>query len=268
MLVTAMSIVPMALGANLSVDELEGRFHQQVDHRLEVPDADREAYEVLLVHSLETAGIAKLTPQFLLMIDRNPNVQAAMLFWSASDGRFRLVGASSASTGKPGRYEYFETPLGVFRHALGNPDFRAEGTRNKNGVLGYGPKGTRVYDFGWQIGRRGWGSRGFSLMRLQLHSTDPDMLEPRIGTAQSKGCIRIPLSLNRFIDHYGFLDADYERAVASGINMWMLAGDREPTPWSGRYLVIVDSGRTERPAWSPLPSRNAAQSSVERTAHR
>jgi hypothetical protein len=264
----AMSAVSAALGANLSVDELESLFRQQVDRRLEVPDADRETYETLLARALETDGIAKLTSQFLLMIDRNPNVQVAMLFWSAADGRFRLIGASPASTGKPGRYEYFETPLGVFRHSLGNPDFRAEGTRNKNGVLGYGPKGTRVYDFGWQIGRRGWGSRGFSLMRLQLHSTDPDMLEPRIGTAQSKGCIRIPISLNRFIDHYGLLDADYERAVASGIHMWMLPSDREPTSWSGRYLVIVDSARTERPAWSPLPSHNAAQSSVARTAHR
>ena len=31
--------------------------------------------------------------------------------------------------------------------------------------------------------------------------------------------------------------------------------DRAPTSWSGRYLVVIDSGRAERPDWSPLPAR-------------
>lgn len=78
----------------------------------------------------------------------------------------------------------------------------------------------------------------------------PDTFEP-----QSKSCIRIPASLNDFIDRYGILDADYERALAEGKKLWVLHKERTPTPWSGRYLVIVDSGRTERPAWSPAPER-------------
>lgn len=48
-------------------------------------------------------------------------------------------------------------------------------------------------------------------MRLQMHATDPDLLERRLGSAQSKGCIRIPASLNRLIDCYGVLDAEYKR---------------------------------------------------------
>jgi hypothetical protein len=56
----------------------------------------------------------------------------------------------------------------------------------------------------------------------------------------------------------GILDADYEEAVARGKSSWVLRADREPTPWSGRYLVIVDSGRGERPAWSPPRFRREA----------
>ncbi len=70
----------------------------------------------------------------------------------------------------------------------------------------------------------------------------------------SKGCIRIPATLNTFIDRYGLLDEDYEQALEDGKKFWVLRADRRPTPWSGRYLVIVDSGSTERPAWSPEPS--------------
>jgi len=56
------------------------------------------------------------------------------------------------------------------------------------------------------------------------------------------------------LDHYGILDADYERAMASGQHFWILRPDREPTPWSGRYLVVMDSNRATRPDWSPRPS--------------
>jgi hypothetical protein len=64
-----------------------------------------------------------------------------------------------------------------------------------------------------------------------------------MGSPQSKGCIRIPATLNVFIDHYGLLDADYERAAAEGKSIWVLRPDREPTPWSGAdALVGIISG--------------------------
>ena len=56
---------------------------------------------------------------------------------------------------------------------------RARGT--SLGIRGYGVKGMRVFDFGWVTGERTWGDGGLSPMRLQLHSTDPDVLEPRLG---------------------------------------------------------------------------------------
>lgn len=229
---------------------MSAMFYDEVDHRLELPETDFLAYTKLLNAALTSAGIVTLTPQVIVLVDRSSNVQAAMILWKAPSGSLYLIGTASVSTGRSGSYEYFETPLGVFRHSVGNPDFRAEGNRNTNGILGYGPKGTRVFDFGWQLGTRTWDQKGASLMRLQLHSTDTDLLEPRVGTQQSKGCIRIPLSLNHFIDHYGSLDADYEEAARAGkkISVWL--HDRRPTKWPGHYLIIVDSQRTTRPNWA------------------
>lgn len=167
-----------------------------------------------------------------------------------------MIGASPVATGRPGEYEHFLTPLGVFAHSLANPDFRAEGTRNALGIRGYGRKGMRVYDFGWVEAERTWGPRGEGLMRLQVHSTDPEFLEPLLGRWHSKGCIRVAARLNSFIDRHGLLDADYDAALGAGHRLWVLRADREPTPWAGRWLVVVESERVERPAWSRLTKQN------------
>lgn len=86
-------------------------------------------------------------------------------------------------------------------------------------------------------------------MRLQMHATDPDLLESRLGTIQSKGCIRIPASLNRFLDVFGVIDADYADAVNRGVHL--------PVPMPapsvygpGRYLIVIDSRRATRPEWA------------------
>jgi hypothetical protein len=80
-----------------------------------------------------------------------------------------------------------------------------------------------------------------------MHATDPDLLEKKLGTPQSKGCIRIPATLNTFIDHYGILDGAYEKAMTEGMTFWVLSKTREATPWSGRFLVVVDTGRRKGP---------------------
>jgi hypothetical protein len=233
--------------------KLADLFAQQVDRRLPVPAAEQQRYAELLSKALTDAGLQELKPQYIVLVDRNVFMQAAMIFWKSDSGDFVLIGASPASTGKPGRYEHFETPTGVFNHSIDNPDFRAEGTRNELGILGYGRKGMRIYDFGWLKALKGWGDGAESVMRLQMHATDPDSLERRLGSAQSKGCIRVPATFNRFIDHYGILDANYEVAAAGGRKFAVVLATREPTAWSGQYLVIVDTQRQQRPSWSPAP---------------
>jgi len=219
-----------------------------IDRRLNVPDSEQDYYGGLLAKAVAEKNID--AEQYFVLVDRCPFVQAVMIYWMSADREFHFIGASPASTGKPGRFDYFVTPAGVFEHSVDNPDFRAEGTRNENGIRGYGIKGRRVFDFGWQQSERGWGRGGEGTMRLQMHATDPHLLERRLGTAQSKGCIRIPATLDVLLDHYGILDADYETAMAEGKKFWVIPKDREATRWSGRYLVIVDTGRTTRPAWS------------------
>lgn len=224
---------------------LSANFQREVDLQADIPPQNRPRYAQLLEAALASAVTPIVSSQYVVMVDRNPNVQAIFVYWldsQATSDRLHFIGASPASTGKPGKYEHFLTPLGVFAHTLDNKDYRAEGTKNSLGLRALGTKNMRVYDFGWTMGERGWGRGGKSQMRLMMHTTDPDSLEQWLGKAMSKGCIRIPATLNIFIERYGLLDADYEQAMAKGKKFWVIRPDRTPTPWSGRYLVIIDSG--------------------------
>lgn len=255
LLVAAPAKMALALSVEDEVAQVAAQYAATVDMRLNVPEAEQHAYAVRLRSALEDAGWRDLPPQFFLLVDRSPLVQAAFVYWLGAARAWRFVGASPVSTGYAGGYEYFITPLGVFEHTLANPDFRAEGTRNALGVRGYGVRGMRVYDFGWVEGERTWDRRGRSLMRLQLHATDPELLEGRLGRARSKGCIRIPTTLNLLIDRRGLLDADYAQALREGRQLWVLRTDRQPVTQAGRFLVIIDSAREARPAWAPWPPR-------------
>ena len=236
---------------------LAAEFQREVPPQLQLqlPLAEREAYALRLQRELDSAPLPPSTPQFVLLVDRSPNVQAALLYFGPTEHGWAFVGAAPVSTGLPGSFEHFTTPLGVFDHNISNNDFRAEGTKNKLGFRGYGRKGMRVYDFGWIEAPRGWGNGAMGVLRLQMHATDPDLAESRLGTPQSEGCVRIPAVLNDFIDRHGLLDQDYLQAAAAGPGMprWVLRKDRTPTAMPGRTLVVVDSERPDRPAWSPLP---------------
>jgi hypothetical protein len=237
--------------------DMRTAYKDQVASKLKVPPNEARRYGQLALDSLADAGIELEAPQYIALVDRSPNVQAIFVFWIAEGLPPELIGASPVSTGRGGEYDHFQTPLGVFEHTPSNPDFRAEGTRNENGIRGYGLAGMRVFDFGWQQAERLWGRGGTSTMRLQMHATDPDWLEPRLGSVQSKGCIRIPASLNRLLDQFGVLDAGYLKAQSESGPMWVVPATQTPVDDGGRYLVIVDTQRQHRPAWSPAPRANA-----------
>lgn len=94
-----------------------------------------------------------------------------------------------------------------------------------------GPSG---FDFGWAQATKGWGNHAVSVMRLHIHATDPDVLEPRLGTAQSKGCIRISAPLNTFIDHYRLIDWAGEQTTERKARLaWVLREDWITGPWAG-----------------------------------
>ncbi len=234
------------------------QFALEVDHRLDVPVADQQRYVGLLQQTLTQAKLADLTAQAFVVVDRSPKIQAAFVVLLTPSGDWHWVGATAVSTGRIGSFEHFLTPLGVFAHSLDNPDYRSEGTYNKNHIRGYGLRGLRVFDFGWQFAERGWGVGGMSKMRLGMHATDPKVLEPKLGLVASEGCIRIPAALNSFLDRHGLLDADYEAARANGEAFWVLKHDRQVIPWPGRYMVIIDSNAVDRPLWSPVPESRSS----------
>ncbi len=184
-------------------------------------------------------------PQLVIVVDRNPAVERLYVMLAQSGGpeNWRALGAVRVSTGQAGRKEYYITPVGVFEHGSEILDFRAQGTFNEHHVRGLGLAGMRVWDFGWQWALKGWHTDGAGGdIRLQMHATDPDLLERRLGRPASEGCVRVSSTMNKFMDHHGVLDADYEAEAAQTASLRaLLPADRTPTKLAGRLLVVVDS---------------------------
>lgn len=241
--------------ADTNPESMIAVFDKNVKKSIKLSVEAQQLYGDMLREELAKAKITALPSQFVVVVDRNSLVQTALIYWvekRAADSAnltAMLIGAAPVATGSSGRFDHYITPTGVFPHSLDNPDYRAQGTKNENGIMGYGKKGMRVFDFGWQTATKAWSKPEPRQIRFQMHATDPRVLETRLGAPGSKGCVRIPSDLNAFIDHYGILDADYEAAAASGSKIWILKKDREPTPWSGRLLVVVDSDVKTRPEW-------------------
>lgn len=188
--------------------------------------------------------------QYLVVADRNPLRQvASVVYWNAASGRLNIFGWSPISTGSR-RQGHFITPLGVFQNKPENPSYRAVGTPNEKGIRGIGSKGMRVFDFGWTPTVRGWGKEAIRDIRFQMHATDPFFLEQRLGTPDSKGCVRIISALNKFLDKYGVLDSLYENSPRG----WVLDKDRETIEGAGSFLVVLDSSSSSLPALKIITS--------------
>ena len=198
------------------------------------------------------AGRTIDAPQLVVVVDRNPAVEtlSLMLARPGPSQGWQLIGAAHVSTGQANRKDYYITPVGVFAHTDAILDFRALGTYNEHHVRGLGLAGMRVWDFGWQWALKGWHTdNAGGDIRLQMHATDPTQLEGRLGHPASEGCVRVSSTMNRFMDHHGVLDADYERAAVTDPRYSaLLAPDREPTPLAGRLLIVID---TRLPADTP-----------------
>jgi hypothetical protein len=233
-------------------------FALNVTRRLKVPAAEQRAYADRLETALDANTLGNLSGEYVVLVDRNAHVQGLFIYFRAAPAdAWQIIGAAPVATGRPGEYDHFITPLGVFEHTPANMDFRSEGTQNENHIRGYGKRDMRIFDLGWAQGERGWGKGGMSQMRFQMHATDPDRLEPLLGIRHSKGCVRMPASLDAFLDHYGILDAEYAALIDTGKSLWVLKSDRQITPWAGRYIVVVDSARKSRPVWAPAPGGKA-----------
>ncbi|MFT8418742.1 MAG: L,D-transpeptidase [Acetobacter sp.] len=235
------------------VDEDEARqealaltmaFRREVPAALGVPTAYKTAWVALARQQLEQAGIVLDRPQVLVVVDRNPRVQRLCLILALPDtAEWQVIGSTRVSTGTTGRQYYYITPTGVFPNSADRLGYRALGTKNENGIMGNGTTGMRVWDFGWQWAEKGWlPSRDKIQIRLEMHATDPVYLEQRLGHTASEGCIRIPSSLNVFIDRHGLLDAQYEQQAAVDRRFAaLLRKDRVVSSIAGLFVVVVDT---------------------------
>ena len=218
---------------------------QEVPRRaIEDADGDR-AWVARAKAAVDAAPLAIEHAQLLVVVDRNPTVQQLRIVLARPDAAWEVIGGSKVSTGQAGRHGYYITPVGVFLHTDGIIDYRARGTFNENHIRGLGLKGMRVWDFGWQTADRGWRAEADpGEIRLLMHATDPDYLEQRLGRPASEGCVRIPATMNRFLDMHGVLDADYEQAARDDVRLAsVLLPRRQPTSLAGDALVVVDSSQ-------------------------
>ncbi len=175
--------------------------------------------------------------QYILIVDRNNKRQVASLGFFNFEKKtldvssFTLVATGAVKKGK------FITPLGWFDHVVSNGSYRAEGSKNENGIRGYGRKGMRVWDLGWQDAQASWvKDTRIMPIRFQLHATDPDFLEPKLGTPGSQGCVRMSATLNQFLDKYGILDSNFE-----AVNYWALRKDRTPAQMAGSLTLVIET---------------------------
>ena len=177
-----------------------------------------------------------LISQYLIIVDVNPLEQNLFLsFWDAENKKLLLSDkATKISSGKPDRFDYYYTPEGWFEQKLENGSYRALGTKNSNGIRGYGSKGMRVWDFGWTQAYSGWHKTPqLRQIRLQMHATDPDVLEKKLGQPASKGCIRVSSAVNKYIDENSLLDRNMQGHFSINSN--------SNTANMGSFIFILNS---------------------------
>lgn len=225
------------------VARLRGIMERELGGRYQAARLGETAWVPMAMEAVAASGVAVPKPGLLVVVDRDPVVQGLVVIMARDDAPWTVVGGAAVSTGKPGARHHFLTPVGVFPNTADILGFRAQGTRNENGIRGYGARGMRVWDLGWQGADRGDGRVVPGGMRLAMHATDPDRLEARLGSRASQGCVRLSGPLNLFLDRHGIIDRLQEEAAVTDRRFAaLLRSDRTPSPYAGTSLVVVDSG--------------------------
>ncbi len=88
------SISQPGASATVRAGPLSAEFQREVLRRLILPADAVAAYAGRLQGALVAAGVAPETPQFIALVDRNPNVQALMLYWGSATTGWSFIGAA------------------------------------------------------------------------------------------------------------------------------------------------------------------------------
>jgi hypothetical protein len=210
------------------------------------------------------------TAQVVLVVDRSPQVQRMWVTLARPGDALEPLGMVKVSTGKPGRKEHFRTPVGVFDNDAAILGYRALGTYNENHIRGVGVQGMRVWDFGWQsTDDWRWADHvGTIAIRMEMHATDPAVLEPRLGRWDSEGCIRIPSRFNSFLDRSGLIDVKLREAARDDRRFAaLLPRMARPAPLAGHIMVIVDTSDADAPPSDPVRANEMAHAGSPPPGH-
>ena len=153
-----------------------------------------------------------------------------MAFWDKEKQDVELsIVSTKVATGEENNPGHFITPVGWYEQTVEHGTFRAQGTKNEKGILGYGKKGMRIWDFGWQKAETGW-------LKKPEVATDPYSLEQRLGKPDSKGCVRISAELNKFIDLNGILDFNFN---SKSPKYFALDPNRKLYQNQGSFILVI-----------------------------
>jgi hypothetical protein len=96
--------------------EMNKTFANEVQRRLNMPTADQLLYGSKLQQALQEKSLGAIANEYVVLVDRNQNVQALFIYFRArAHGIWHMVGATPVSTGLPGTYDHFTTPMGVLK---------------------------------------------------------------------------------------------------------------------------------------------------------
>lgn len=247
------------------IDRLRLLFQKEVPAAFTPSSSQKDTWLILARQQASLSGYVVQTPQAVVIADRNPTVQRACIVVARPNTpEWTIIGCTRISTGTIGRKHHYITPVGIFTNTADRLGYRAQGTKNENGIMGNGTKGMRVWDFGWQVAEKGWlPSREQGPIRLEMHATDPVFLERQLGHMASAGCIRIPAALNIYIDKNGLLDAEYERKAATDKRFRaLLRTDRTPSQLAGMAVIVVDSAPPPNVTAQHNPSPNLVSARI------
>jgi hypothetical protein len=132
--VLALSWLVLPAAVFCSADDgtvLKQMYATEVDRRLVVPDAEQARYGDLLARAVAEKDIT--AEQYFVLVDRSAYVQAVMIYWMSADRKFRFIGASPASTGRPGSFDHF-----LFAGSVVRRDYQwTRRTKQVKGILNY-----------------------------------------------------------------------------------------------------------------------------------
>lgn len=226
----------------LEVQKMRNEFTRIVGNVITV-EPDYIQKTVMGIKQLFAINGGDTESQYFVYVDRNQLKQMIFVcFLDSQEKNISIIGIDRVSTGNQKRIGFFTTPCGIFKNTIEFFGYRALGTKNDEGWRGLGAKDSRVWDFGWQKTHKK--NQEFTI-RLLMHATDPIFGEKRLGKVDSKGCIRISASMDKFLDHFGLLDKEYEANKNKKAVARLLKPDREPTLYAGKYLLVGDSGNLE-----------------------